>query len=352
MIFGKGTERLTASAKSARARVLICFASAGLGLALLAVSPGLLTARAAHVEPAPVEACAITVDGGRAVVLASQEEAQAVLDAILKEAARPGTEVAAFSRSVDTVPCLVSAEEITGSTEALALLDPSEGGAPFSILTQETQTEVQTIPYSTETVLVEDGYSDEVELVQEGRDGEQVCTYSVLLRDGEPVLKTLKSTRVTVPAVTEIVSRGALPGSRTDSKGTYIWPTTGIITSYFGRRSVSVGSSNHQGLDIANVDGTDIFAADGGTVIYARSNSSGYGNLIKIQHDDGTVTYYGHLQKFLVSEGEKVAQGQLIAKMGRTGIVTGSHLHFEIRPDGTTPVNPLPRMTGELQTGR
>lgn len=349
MFLKKRAEKLTTPVK--RVRLLTCLATAGLGLSLLTVSPGLLTARAELGEASTVEGCAVMIDGERAVVLASGEEAQAVLDTILKRASTPATEVAAFSKTVSVEPCQVREDEIVDAEDALALLDPKEGNAPLTVLTQETWRRTESVPYATETVLVEDGYSDEVELLQKGRDGEQVNTYSVILRDGEPILETLKYTIVTAPVVDEVISQGALPGSRTDSKGFYIWPTTGVISSGFGGRSVKVGSSNHQGLDIANSDGTDIVAADGGTVIYAQRSSSGYGNLIKIRHDDGSVTYYGHLQEILVEEGEKVAQGQLIGKMGRTGVVTGSHLHFEIRPDGSTPVNPLPRMTGELQKG-
>ena len=173
--------------------------------------------------------------------------------------------------------------------------------------------------------------------------------YVLVCANGVETMETQIGETVTVEMVPEIIEEGSLPGSRTDSKGCYIWPTVGIISSKFGPRTVKIGSSNHQGVDIANDKGTEINAADGGTVIYAQNSHNGYGNLIKIQHDNGAVTYYGHLSEILVSVGDKVAQGDLIALMGSTGNVSGPHLHFEIRPNGVTPVNPIPKMTGELQ---
>ena len=80
-------------------------------------------------------------------------------------------------------------------------------------------------------------------------------------------------------------------------------------------------------------------AAADGVVTYAGILST-YGELVKIQHGNGDETYYAHCSRILVSVGERVSQGQEIAKMGMTGNATGVHCHFEIRKDGT-PVNPL-----------
>ena len=80
-------------------------------------------------------------------------------------------------------------------------------------------------------------------------------------------------------------------------------------------------------------------AADGGRVTYAGTKGN-YGKLVIITHDDGTQTYYAHNSKLLVSVGDRVYQGQQIAKAGSTGRSTGNHCHFEIRIGGKT-VNPL-----------
>ena len=92
-------------------------------------------------------------------------------------------------------------------------------------------------------------------------------------------------------------------------------------------------------MDIGGTTGDPIKASDGGTVTYAGWNG-GYGKFIKIKHDNGYETYYGHLSAINVSVGQKVAQGQTIGKLGNTGRSTGPHLHFEIRKNGV-PCDPL-----------
>ncbi|WP_293768577.1 M23 family metallopeptidase [uncultured Corynebacterium sp.] len=112
-------------------------------------------------------------------------------------------------------------------------------------------------------------------------------------------------------------------------------PAEGAFTSPFGPR----WGSFHYGVDIANALGTPILAVMDGTVIDSGP-ASGYGQWIRIKHEDGSVSVYGHMQTLDVSVGEHVVAGQKIAGMGSLGFSTGSHLHFEIHPDGTTPVDP------------
>ena len=89
----------------------------------------------------------------------------------------------------------------------------------------------------------------------------------------------------------------------------------------------------HYGLDYAAPTGTPIYAADGGTVITAGWHGN-YGYYIKIDHGANKVSLYAHCSKLLVKKGERVYQGQHIAEMGKTGRVTGPHLHFEVRVNG------------------
>ncbi len=114
-------------------------------------------------------------------------------------------------------------------------------------------------------------------------------------------------------------------------------PTEGTFTSGFGMRWGSL----HAGLDIANVVGTPILAAVGGTVIDSGP-ASGFGQWIRIQHDDGSIAVYGHMETLDVSVGEQVTAGQKIAGMGNRGFSTGSHLHFELYPTGAGAVDPAP----------
>ena len=114
-------------------------------------------------------------------------------------------------------------------------------------------------------------------------------------------------------------------------------PAEGAFTSGFGMR----WGSMHNGIDIANTPGTPIRAVAAGTVIDSGP-AQGFGNWIRIRHEDGSISVYGHMQSLYVAVGEVVQPGQLIAGMGSEGFSTGSHLHFEIWPDGATPSDPAP----------
>lgn len=127
-----------------------------------------------------------------------------------------------------------------------------------------------------------------------------------------------------------------LPGSPAIFNG-YIWPARGVLTSGYGWR----WGRMHNGIDIAGPVGTPIFAAASGVVTYAGWNSGGYGNLVEIEHADGSFTVYAHNHRILVREGQEVDQGEQVAEMGSTGFSTGPHLHFEIHPSGQSAVNPM-----------
>lgn len=116
----------------------------------------------------------------------------------------------------------------------------------------------------------------------------------------------------------------------------YIWPAKGVLTSGYGMR----WGRMHQGIDIAAPLGTPIVAAASGEVI-SVGWQSGYGNLVKLEHLDGSVTVYAHNRRNLVSHGQQVDQGEQIAEMGSTGHSTGPHLHFEIHDKKQGIVNPL-----------
>lgn len=129
----------------------------------------------------------------------------------------------------------------------------------------------------------------------------------------------------------------------TYSGGSMIWPTpsTRYITSQYGYRIHPILGTRrfHSGVDIGAGQGANILAANSGTVIYSGVNG-GYGNCLIIDHGGGIKTLYGHCSKLLVSNGETVSAGQLIAYVGSTGLSNGPHLHFEIYVNGST-VDPL-----------
>ena len=111
------------------------------------------------------------------------------------------------------------------------------------------------------------------------------------------------------------------------------WPASGLVSRRFSR-----GSRPHKGIDIAGVMGQAVHASRGGVVVYSGNGLVGYGQLIIIKHDDTYLSAYAHNSKRLVSEGDKIKQGQRIAEMGNTS-TDSVKLHFEMRKNGT-PVSP------------
>ena len=120
-----------------------------------------------------------------------------------------------------------------------------------------------------------------------------------------------------------------------------IWPVAGPISSYYGYRTSpgGIGSTFHEGVDIAGDYGTPISATAAGTVTKAGW-VGGYGYLVEVRHADGIVTRYGHNSAVLVYEGQHVDQGSMIALMGSTGNSTGPHCHYEVRINGEA-VDPM-----------
>jgi len=128
--------------------------------------------------------------------------------------------------------------------------------------------------------------------------------------------------------------------------GSMLWPVGArhrIVTSRFGYRTHPITRRRefHRGIDIAggNINGTNIYAANGGTVIISQWNNA-RGNFIVIDHGAGHTTLYAHASHRLVSEGDTVSRGDVIGRVGSTGWSTGPHLHFEVAINGV-PQNPL-----------
>ena len=119
------------------------------------------------------------------------------------------------------------------------------------------------------------------------------------------------------------------------------------VSSPFGfRADPSTGKFKmHNGVDFAAASGTPIYSSESGTVYFANfglsgSGFGGYGNVVAIRHFSSLVSLYGHCSKLLVSTGQTVQKGQIIALVGSTGDSTGNHCHFEIRLNGKA-VDPM-----------
>ncbi|MEM1292380.1 MAG: peptidoglycan DD-metalloendopeptidase family protein [Cyanobacteria bacterium P01_H01_bin.162] len=149
-----------------------------------------------------------------------------------------------------------------------------------------------------------------------------------LVRDSEEIAALIRERVAT--------ASGAVRGT-----GIFVFPVNGRITSGFGyRRHPILGTSRlHAGVDFGAPQGTTIYAADSGSVIYAGWYG-GYGRTVIVDHGGGITTLYAHSSRLFVSVGQAVTQGQAIAAIGSTGLSTGPHLHFEVRQNGN-PVNPM-----------
>lgn len=158
--------------------------------------------------------------------------------------------------------------------------------------------------------------------------------------------------RATVPLpepASETVERqadGSSPtGAAGGTTGTYAWPTTPhpVVSPFGPRKPPREGASSyHDGIDIGVPVGTEVRATDGGKVTKAGAYG-GYGLYVEIDHGGGVVSFYGHLSKVSVRVGQRVSQGDRIARSGNTGISTGPHLHFGMHVRGAA-VDPLKKL--------
>lgn len=167
-------------------------------------------------------------------------------------------------------------------------------------------------------------YIGEEKVSVEGKKGLNNETVKLSSINGKENPEEIIETKVIEQPVNRVVLKGTK--EKGSALGYFIRPTTGYISSPFGYRSRGF----HGGIDIANSYGTSILAADGGVVTETGWDGT-YGMKVKIDHRNGYKTIYAHLSSIDVNVGDKVNQGQLIARMGSTGNSTGNHLHFEIR---------------------
>ena len=145
---------------------------------------------------------------------------------------------------------------------------------------------------------------------------------------------------VFVPTSDGIINKNSSPrlNSRMSIlKNEFLWPVPLInkISSKFGKR----WGRDHEGIDIAAPRGTHFLASKDGKVIYSGDSLKTYGNMVIINHGDGSHTVYAHAMKLFVRKGQRVSKGEVIGKVGSTGRSSGPHLHFEIRRN-KVPINP------------
>ena len=201
----------------------------------------------------------------------------------------------------------------------------------------KTQVEQESIPYDTVKTNDSSLAYGKTKTTQAGVNGVREVTYQYTYIDGSLIEKVAVGDPVVVSQpVQEQISVGtyvpAAGVSVSTSGGSMMFPV-GAGFKYMSRGFSGVNA--HNGLDLCAAYGTPIYAAQAGTVVYAGQTASGYGIHVIINHGGGVQTLYGHCSGLVVSVGQTVAKGQLIAYVGATGTATGNHCHFEVIVNGT-----------------
>ena len=201
----------------------------------------------------------------------------------------------------------------------------------LSLAIRKLETYDEAIPFPVQEVEDKGLYVNTTRVKQNGVNGLRNVTAYRTYQNGELVKTEEISSTVLKEAVPKIVRVGVRKRG-TAATGEFQWPCSGMITSEFGNRPKF--KDFHTGLDIGNRANTPIYAADGGKVVIVKYLNYSYGHYVKIDHENGFATIYAHCNDILVSEGDRVAKGQLIAYMGETGRAYGNHCHFEIIKNG------------------
>ncbi len=263
-------------------------------------------------------------DGEELCSFKTKENAEKALSLICSE----------FSIDGGTSSIRESTEIIAKQVSAAAIITPEEASRYLLDSGRlHVKTTVSTVYYSTKDFETIEQNDDTLAVgskrtVQDGEVGEYAVSAIIEYTNGVQISKSIISEALLKEPTDEIINVGTKEIPNMGS-GSFIMPASGKITSPYGGR----WGRMHNGIDIGAPTGTPIKASDTGVVIFS-GNQGSYGNLIKIDHKNGYVTYYAHCSELLVSEGETVTQGQLIARVGSTGNSTGPHCHFEIQTNG------------------
>ncbi len=195
------------------------------------------------------------------------------------------------------------------------------------VQTVEELVVIEKIPFQTEHVYDENMLTTETEITTPGREGEKEIVYHLVRKNGVEIERTLISEEIQKEPRDQVETIGLKEPPKV-GRGQFVWPVQGKGTIYNGF------SSRHQGIDIHIAHGTNVLAADDGLVACSDYGST-QGNYLILYHGDYW-TLYLHNSENLVSKGERVSRGQVIARVGTTGRAFGPHLHFEVRVDDGT----------------
>ncbi len=292
-------------------------------------------------------ACGVYIDGKFICAVKNEADAKTVFYDILEpyEAdAEANGYVVGFAENIDYVQGLYrdDADVMWDASRLASLLNGEE--KLISIRKIVTTTSIQDIKFDVVKKRDATKYSGYRQVLQKGVNGSERVTKTQIYIDG-----VLQDTNYSYETITEPIDEIVTVGTRTSYGGVYIgeasdsgflWPAPSChrVSSPYGWRS----SGWHNGIDLVRAgggaSGTPVIASKSGRVEVVQRSSSGYGNMVLINHGDGYKTRYAHMIKgsITVSVGDYVEAGQTIGKVGSTGNSTGPHLHFEVIRNGET----------------
>ncbi len=297
-----------------------------------------------------VEAYAVCINGQPVVYVDNEVTAESVITRVKDSFTqpRPGYEYqnASIAEEVTVQPATIKLAELwnpavavryiqTGTTEVLK--EGEEAHPKVTVFATATVTEDSEIPFSRRYRTNNNLYVTEQIPVSEGRTGVRRTISEVQLENGVEVSKVEQSSTVIQNPVDEVYETGTRPLPERSGTGTWLFPLKGgyTITSHYGYRNTGISGAthNHQGVDLYQPAGSKIYATDGGVVAFAGYGGN-FGLYVQINHGGLYESYYAHCSKVLVKAGQTVAQGQVIALIGSTGVASGPHLHFEMHFNG------------------
>ena len=254
----------------------------------------------------------------------------------------------AYNNKLGVSDFLVANPDIVGENALLAVGQEVTVAPvhPLSdIIVESFETEYQTIKYETKLIYDKTINSNQTYVKQQGSNGLTKVTFATKEKNGRIINSAQVSNEVIREAVDRVIVLGAKNVIYYGNTTYWAWPTVKPfrISSHFGYRihPITGQAHMHSGTDITGTSSKNIYAIQSGTVIVSDTGwNGGAGTNIRIDHGNGYVSQYMHLNKLLVKKGQHVDKGQLIGIMGCTGSCTGTHLHLTVYKNGEL-IDPL-----------
>lgn len=288
----------------------------------------------------------VTVDGQSVALVDSKEDAKEVVKQVTDQYRNEKTVHAQIEEK--TALREMTLKNGAKKPEILTVEEAAEAitsGREMTVRTTEVVKEKEPITFKRVVEKTDELFEGQSIIKRKGKEGLKEVTRKVTRENGRMVEETVLEEKLLKKARAEVTLAGTAEApvpiavsesSRQKGNGSLAAPLTSIkVTSGFGPR----WGRTHLGVDLGMPAGEPVLASDSGTVIFSGYSGS-YGNLVKLDHGNGMVTYYAHCSSLLVSQGQSVEKGQTIAQVGSTGNSTGPHLHFEVRINGQN-VDPM-----------